>query len=76
MKQSAAAIEVISRTFFISEGEKRMLLAAEVGEGLFFAGQNHVALRVVASEEEHGLITSNPQEILARQQAAAAPAQT
>lgn len=68
MKQSAAAIEVIASTFFLSEGEKRLLLAAEVGEGLFFAGANHVALRVVASEEEHQLITSNPQEILARQQ--------
>jgi type IV secretory pathway VirB4 component len=68
MKQSAAAIDVISSTFFLSEGEKRLLLAAEVGEGLFFAGANHVALRVVASEEEHQLITSNPQEILDRQQ--------
>lgn len=68
MKQSAAAIDVIASTFFLSEGEKRLLLAAEVGEGLFFAGANHVALRVVASEEEHQLITSNPQEILARQQ--------
>jgi type IV secretory pathway VirB4 component len=66
MKQSAAAIDVIASTFFLSEGEKRLLLSAEVGEGLFFAGSNHVALRVVASEEEHQLITSNPQEILNR----------
>jgi conjugal transfer ATP-binding protein TraC len=68
MKQSAAAIDIIGNTFFISEGEKRLLLSAEVGEGLFFAGQNHVALRVVASPEEHTLITSNPQEIFDRNQ--------
>ena len=69
MKQSAAAIDILAKTFYLSEGEKRLLLAAEVGEGLFFAGQNHVALRVVASQEEHDLITSNPQEILDRQKA-------
>lgn len=75
MKQSPAAIDAVSKTFYLSQGERRLLLSAEVGEGLFFAGQNHVALRVVASPEEHQLITSNPQEILTRRQAAApAPA--
>lgn len=62
MKQSTAAIDAVSQTFYLSEGEKRLLLACGVGEGLFFAGQNHVAMRVVASQEEHVLITSNPQE--------------
>ena len=38
-------------------------MAADVGEGLFFAGQNHVAIRVIASEKEHNLITTNPLEI-------------
>jgi conjugal transfer ATP-binding protein TraC len=68
MKQSPAAVDMVTHTFYLSEGEKRLLLSADVGEGLFFAGQNHVALRVVASQEEHHLITSNPQELLSRKQ--------
>jgi len=64
MKQSAAAIDKISQVFYLSQGEKNLLLAAGVGQGLFFASNNHVAIRVVASENEHQLITSNPQEIL------------
>lgn len=63
-KQSTAAISGLAETFFLSEGEKHLLLAADVGEGLFFAGQNHVAMRVVASSEEHKLITTKPQELL------------
>ena len=57
----------MTKTFNLSEGERRLLLSADVGEGLFFAAQNHVALRIVSSPEEHALITSNPQEILDRQ---------
>ncbi len=64
MKQSAAAIDKIAQVFYLSQGEKNLLLAASTGQGLFFAGNNHVAIRVVASENEHRLITSNPQEIL------------
>lgn len=63
MKQHPAAIDKITQTFYLSEGEKQFLLSADVGEGLFFAGQNHVAMRVIASPEEHNLVTSNPQEI-------------
>ncbi len=69
LKQHPAAIDYIGEVFFLSEGEKQLLLAAGVGEGLFFAGKNHVAMQVVASEEEHEIITSNPEEILKRQQA-------
>lgn len=58
MKQSSAAIERIVATFYLSEGEKNLLLSADVGEGLFFAGTNHVAIRVQASAEEHALITA------------------
>ncbi len=72
MKQSTAAIDAVSQTFYLSEGEKRLLLACGVGEGLFFAGQNHVAMRVVASQEEHVLITSNPQEKIDNQAAKSA----
>ncbi len=64
MKQSTASIPVLGETFYLSQGEKQLLVAADIGEGIFFAGQNHVALRVVASPEEHKIITSNPEELL------------
>ncbi len=67
MKQSPAAIERVAEVFKLSEGEKQLLLAADVGEGIFFAGPNHVALRIVASEEEHTLISTKPEEVLLRQ---------
>ncbi|MBN1162895.1 DUF87 domain-containing protein [Patescibacteria group bacterium] len=63
-KQHPAAIERVAETFYLSEGEKRLLLAANVGEGLFFAGTNHVAIKIKASEAEHNLITTNPEELL------------
>ena len=65
LKQHPAAIDEITKVFYLSEGEKRILLAANVGEGLFFAGPNHVAMQVVASPEEHPLVTSSPKEIMA-----------
>lgn len=67
LKQSPSAIDLIAQVFNLSEGEKRLLLSANIGQGLFFAGPTHVAMQVVASPEEHTLITSNPQELLARQ---------
>lgn len=67
MKQSSASMPVLTQTFYLSEGEQRLLLASDVGEGIFFAGQNHVALRVIASDIEHQLITTNPEELLAKQ---------
>ena len=67
MKQSAAAVDKLGEVFYLSEGEKQLLLSAEVGEGLFFAGQNHVAIKVLASDDEHKLITSKPQELLEMQ---------
>lgn len=67
MKQSPAAIEKVAQTFFLSEGEKHLLLSAGVGEGLFFAGNNHVAIRVIASPDEHKLITTKPGEVLSTQ---------
>lgn len=66
MKQSTAAIEKLTETFSLSQGERHLLLSAEIGEALFFAGKNHAAIKVVASPEEHALITTNPQEILKR----------
>ncbi|MCG2701686.1 ATP-binding protein [Candidatus Parcubacteria bacterium] len=64
LKQHSAAIDKIGEVFYLSEGEKQLLLTADQGEGIFFAGQNHVAIRVIASPDEHRLITSDPSEIL------------
>ena len=64
LKQHSAAIDQIGEVFYLSEGEKQLLLAADKGEGIFFAGKNHVAIRVVASEDEHKIITSNPEEVM------------
>ena len=64
MKQSSAAIDKIAQVFYLSQGEKQLLLSADIGEGLFFVGPNHVAARVIASPEEHRLITTNPAELI------------
>ncbi len=64
LKQSPTEIDQISKIFYLSEGEKELLLSADVGEGLFFAGQSHVVIKVIAAPYEHTIITSNPQEIL------------
>jgi len=63
LRQSSAAIPILADVFYLSEGEQRFLMAADIGEGLFFAGQNHIAIRVIASPEEHVVITTNPAEI-------------
>jgi conjugal transfer ATP-binding protein TraC len=63
LKQSPAAIDKIGEVFYLSQGEKQLLLAANVGEGIFFAGPHHAPIRVVASEDENILITTKPQEI-------------
>ncbi len=64
MKQSPAAIDKLTDVFYLTEGERHLLLAADVGEGIFFAGPNHVAIRVIASPDEHALVTTNPEELL------------
>lgn len=71
MKQSPSSVPILAKTFYLSEGEKQLLVAADVGEGIFFAGANHVALRVVASPEEHAVITTAPEEVLRRRTAEA-----
>ncbi len=63
LKQAPASIDRIGEVFNLSQGEKRLLLTAGVGQGLFFAGSTHVAMRVVASDDEHVLITTNPNEM-------------
>lgn len=64
LKQSPSSIEIISKTFNLSETEKGLLLEANVGEGLFCAGLNHIAIQVIASYFENQIITTNPEEIL------------
>jgi type IV secretory pathway VirB4 component len=71
LKQSPAAIDKIAEVFYLSGGEKHFLLSCEVGEGLFFAGPSHVAIRVVASPDEYELVTSKPEELLGREESGA-----
>ncbi|MBN1331284.1 ATP-binding protein [Candidatus Dojkabacteria bacterium] len=70
LKQSPAAVDRIQKVFYLTSGEKNYLLSAGIGEGLFFAGSNHVATQVIASENEHNLITTNPIEMMQKEQQA------
>lgn len=63
LKQSATAVDVLSDTFKLTSEEKKRLSQFPVGQGLFFAGQNHVHIQITASPTETGLITTNPQQI-------------
>lgn len=64
LKQSPAAIDLVKKTFILTQGEKYLLLECAVGEGIFFAGNKHAAIKVVASYTEDQLITSDPQQLL------------
>ncbi len=62
LKQSASAVDVLADVFKLTEEEKKRLANFPVGQGLFFAGQNHVHIQIIASQTEHQLITTKPQE--------------
>jgi len=64
LKQSTAAIDLVQKTFNLTEGEKYLLLECGVGEGIFFAGSKHAAIKIVASYAEDQLITSDPRQLL------------
>lgn len=64
LKQSPATIDLLQKTFNLTDEEKYLLLEAEVGEGIFFAGQKRVLIKVVASYTEDQIITTSPEEIL------------
>ncbi len=64
LKQSPAAIELIQKTFMLTDEEKYLLLQGKVGQGIFFAGNKHVAIQVEASYTEDQLITSDPKQLL------------
>lgn len=65
LKQSPSSIDVVQKTFNLTDEEKYLLLESDVGEGIFFAGLKHVAIKIKASYTEDQIITSNPQEVLA-----------
>ena len=62
LKQSAAAVDVLSSVFKLTEEERKRLANFPVGQGLFFAGPNHVQIQIIASETEEQLISTNPQD--------------
>ncbi len=64
LRQSPAAIDLVQKTFTLTDGEKYLLLECGVGEGIFFAGNKHAAIKVVASYTEDQLITSDPRQLL------------
>jgi len=64
LKQSPAAIDKVGEVFYLSQGEKQLLMGANIGEGIFFAGLHHAPIRVVASKDEYQLITTKPQDII------------
>ncbi len=64
LKQSPASIDLIARTFLLTQSEKYLLLESAVGEGIFFAGSKHAAIQVVASYTEDQIVTTNPEQLL------------
>jgi len=69
LKQSPATVDVVKETFNLSDEEKYLLLECDVGEGIFFAGLKHAAIKVIASYTEDQIITSNPEQLLAIEKA-------
>ena len=69
MKQSPSSIDLMQKVFNLTDEEKYLLLESGVGEGIFFAGSKHVAIKVIASYTEDQIITSDPSQILAIKQA-------
>lgn len=68
LKQSPSAVDILTDVFKLTSEERKRLSQFPVGQGLFFAGQNHVHIQVVASPTETGLITTNPAQVKAIQQ--------
>ena len=64
LKQAPATIDIVGKAFSLTETEKNLLLSAEVGTGLFFAGKKHVAIQIIPSYFEDQIITTNPAELL------------
>jgi len=71
LKQSPTIIDDLQKTFNLTDEEKYLLLESDVGEGIFFAGLKHVAIKIIASYTEDQIITSDPSQILAIKKARA-----
>ncbi len=69
MKQSPTAVDTLQNVFNLTDEEKYMLLESGVGEGIFFVGLKHVAIKVIASYTEDQIITSDPSQLLQIKQA-------
>jgi len=63
LKQSTSAVDVLADVFKLTSEERKRLSQFPVGQGLFFAGQNHVHIQITASPTETGLITTNPEQV-------------
>jgi type IV secretory pathway VirB4 component len=63
LKQSSSAVDVLADVFKLTSEEKKRLSQFPVGQGLFFAGQSHVHIQIVASPTEYSLITTNPEQV-------------
>lgn len=68
LKQSPATINLVQQTFNLTETEKALLLEASIGEGLFFAGLQHVAIQIIASYFEDQIITTSPAQLLEQEE--------
>lgn len=65
LKQSPTSIDRLQEVFNLTDEEKYLLLESDVGEGIFFAGLKHVAIKIIASYTEDQIITSDPSQLLA-----------
>ena len=65
LKQSTSSADVLQQVFNLTDEEKYLLLESSVGEGIFFAGLKHVAIKIIASYTEDQIITSDPSQVLA-----------
>jgi type IV secretory pathway VirB4 component len=65
LKQSPTAVDALQKTFNLTDEEKYLLLESNVGEGIFFAGLKHVAIKIIASYTEDQIVTSDPSQVLA-----------
>ena len=68
LKQSTSAVDILANVFKLTDEERKRLASFPVGQGLFFAGSNHVHIEVIASPTEQMLVTTNPQQLKAMQE--------
>jgi hypothetical protein len=66
LKQDTTTIETVASEFRLSDKEKNDLLTSDRGDAIIIADENHVAVHIVASDEEHPLITTDPREKLSQ----------